>query len=85
MFDAAGHFVTARVQHEMKAGGRVLRADDIVKITGLRGLFTIKSFRVLAWGDIEVTVYGGPDGGVRMFRTVAIERIGTRKRLAGAA
>jgi hypothetical protein len=68
--------------HETKVGGRVLRVDDVVKVRGLRGMFTIKSFADT--DPVEVTLFGGPEGGVRMFRTVTVERIGTRKQMAGA-
>ena len=47
----------------MKHGGRVLRAGDMVKVTGKRGLHRIDSFTV--WPEhpdrpVEVSICGGP-------------------------
>lgn len=61
---------------ERRLGGRVLRAGEVVRVSGERGLFTIRAFR----GD-EVDVWGGPQGRER-FRTFRLERIGSRPRAA---
>jgi hypothetical protein len=75
--------------NDVKVGARRLRVDDVVKVKGLRGAFRITGMRDLGGdnGDapnVEVTLYGGNHGGVQMYRTVMVERIGTRKALAGA-
>ena len=66
---------------ELKVGGRVLRAGDTVKITGMRGTWKIKY--VDTWPDsgraAEFTVVGVPSGHTR---TVFAEAIGVRKALA---
>lgn len=53
---------------------RILRAGDVVTITGERGLFKIQAFK----GD-EVDVYGGPPNRERS-RVFKIERVGRRPR-----
>lgn len=55
-------------------GSRVLRAGQVVRIRGARGLFRIQGFDESAG---TVHVYGGPVGRP-MFRTFTIDRIGAR-------
>lgn len=73
--------MTAPVLDHVKHGGRILRRGDQVKVRGLRGLFRITRFYDRT--PVEVEVYGGPTGGVRMYRTITVDRVGVRKALAG--
>lgn len=63
---------------ELKVGSRILRADDMVKIKGARGLFRIMQFNE---ARTEVTVYGGPPNREHT-RIFVVERIGARPRKA---
>lgn len=66
-----------------KVGGRVLRAGDIVKVTGQRGaMFRIHHFEQETRGMVAV-VYGGASG-KRLTRAFPVETIGTRKAMAGS-
>jgi hypothetical protein len=68
----------------MKVGGRVLRAGDIVKVTGQRGA----TFRLLGFDPVAGTVeaWGGATRGERRWRkrrTFSVDLVGTRLHLAG--
>jgi len=59
---------------EVKIGRRVIRSGQVVKITGERGLFTVRGFDTEA-GTVDV--YGGPKG-YGSWRTFYTTRIGAR-------
>jgi len=64
---------------ERRVGGRVLRAGQVVRVTGARGLFRIQRFR----GD-EVDMFGGPPGREHC-RVFKVDRIGARPRAANSS
>lgn len=59
---------------EYRTGARTIAVGDVVRISGMRGLFTVKGFDLDAG---VVDVFGGVDGR-RMFRTFTLDRIGVR-------
>lgn len=63
-------------EFERRVGGRMLRAGEVVRVTGARGSFTIRAFR-----GGEVYVFGGTPGRERC-RVFTVDRIGARPRAA---
>lgn len=62
---------------EFRIGNRIIRAGEVVKVTGERGSFVVRGFDLDA-GSFDC--FGGTPGpkGRRSFRTFRLDRIGAR-------